>query len=152
MVKIIYLIVAFCCFHFFGHAEEDREYQFHGRHFIANYTECDKEALSDVKELAKAFVDAVQECGATLLDSSYYVFEPNGMTMMVLLSESHASIHTYPEHNACFVDLFTCGTSCSAEKFDQALRSYLKPAEVVERMLIRNEQVACDECEHQNSQ
>jgi S-adenosylmethionine/arginine decarboxylase-like enzyme len=64
------------------------------------------------------------------------------LTMVFLLSESHASIHTYPEHGACFVDLFTCGNKCSGEKFDQALREYLKPAHVTARVLIRDEGIA----------
>ena len=66
---------------------------------------------------------AVEACGATLLNSARHVFPPDGMTIVMLLSESHASIHTYPEHNSCFVDLFTCGLDCQAEEFDAVLRS-----------------------------
>ena len=61
--------------------------------------------------------------------------------MVILLSESHASIHTYPEFNACFVDLFTCGEKCSSEYFDQALQSYLKPKLVNGRTLIRTHEI-----------
>ncbi|MBI3508880.1 MAG: S-adenosylmethionine decarboxylase, partial [Chlamydiia bacterium] len=83
---------------------------------------------------------AVQQSGATVLDSARYVFTPNALTMVYLLSESHASIHTYPEYNACFVDLFTCGNKCSAERFDAALRAYLKPRNVNARMFERTEE------------
>ena len=57
--------------------------------------------------------------------------------MVLLLSESHASIHTYPEYNSCFVDLFTCGQKCSAEKFDMYLREYLKPKQTDSRIQVR---------------
>lgn len=122
-------------------AEEATDYHFKGNHFIASYCDCDREALSNVEALAAAMQQAVETCGATILDSSSWVFPPNGLTMVFLLSESHASIHTYPEHGACFVDLFTCGHKCSAEKFDQAMRSYLKPESVAHESLIRDDKI-----------
>lgn len=116
-------------------------YQFRGVHFLVSYCECDQEALSDVQALSVAMNNAVEQCGATILEKSSYVFPPNGLTMVFLLSESHASIHTYPEHGACFVDLFTCGEKCSSEKFDAAMQAYLKPKHVTQRTLIRNENI-----------
>ncbi len=121
--------------------EEDHAYQFRGVHFIVSYCDCDKDALSDVDNLRAAMNSAVEQCGATILESSSWVFPPNGLTMVFLLSESHASIHTYPEHGACFVDLFTCGEKCSAEKFDAAMRNYLNPKVVSKRTLVRNEEI-----------
>ncbi len=137
---IRHLMVCVCMFATFALvAEEDSPYQFKGNHFLVSYCDCDQEALCDVESLQTAMMNAVQDCGATILQSSSWVFPPNGLTMVVLLSESHASIHTYPEHGACFVDLFTCGEKCSAEKFDVSMRAYLKPKMVNQRMLIRKE-------------
>ena len=113
-------------------------YQFIGRHFMASYYGCDDEALRNISQLPEVMKQAVGESGATLLDSKTYIFPPDGLTMVLLLSESHASIHTYPEHGACFVDFFTCGTNCSAEKFDEALRSYLKPQKVSQQAFMRD--------------
>lgn len=123
---------------------EESNYEFSGRHFVASYTGCDHAALSNIDALKKAFLGAVCESGATLLESVDYVFPPEGLTMVALLSESHASIHTYPEHDACFVDLFTCGTRCQAEKFDEALQRYLQPKDVSHKILIRDELVTLD--------
>lgn len=120
-------------------AADDSSYQFKGVHFLASYSDCDMEALANVENLISAMNSAVGECGATILESSHWVFPPSGLTMVFLLSESHASIHTYPEHGACFVDLFTCGDKCSAAKFDAAIREYLKPGVVNKRTLIRDE-------------
>jgi S-adenosylmethionine decarboxylase len=105
-------------------------YHFYGRHFIAQYYMCDHDALINTQQLAVAMKQAVSASGARLLSTSDYVFDGNGYTMVLLLSESHASIHTYPEYDACFVDLFTCGQKCSAERFDASLRNYLKPKRV----------------------
>ena len=115
-------------------ATETKEeiYEFTGRHLVANYFECDHEALIQATDLIEVMKRAVEASGATLLESSQYIFPGSGMTAAMLLSESHASIHTYPEHGACFVDLFTCGDKCSAAKFDAAIREYLKPQVVNE--------------------
>lgn len=111
-------------------AEAQEPYHFYGRHFIAQYYDCDHAAISTIQELSAAMKQATAASGAHVLGMSDYTFEGNGYTMVLLLSESHATIHTYPEYNACFVDLFTCGKKCSAEKFDAALRAYLKPKKV----------------------
>ena len=145
-MKRVFSFLFFCLFLFNLRAEElSEEYAFSGRHFIASYTQCDHDALVNLDNLKKAFLFAVDQCGATLLDSADYIFQPDGLTMVVLLSESHASIHTYPEHNACFIDLFTCGTKCQAEKFDAALRSYLHPKHVAHKILSRSELTTDDE-------
>ena len=116
---------------------DSEEYQFYGRHFIASYYDCDHAALTNLEQLSKAINLAVSASGAQSLKSCEYIFEPDALTMVVLLSESHASIHTYPERNACFVDLFTCGTRCSAENFDEVLQAYLKPQKVSSDLIER---------------
>lgn len=119
----------------------EETYEFSGKHFLASYLDCDLEALSNLEELQLAMDKAVGSCGATILNQNAHVFPPHGLTMVYLLSESHASIHTYPEFGACFVDLFTCGQHCSAEKFDKALREYLKPKTVNARYFARNDAI-----------
>ena len=114
-------------------------HEFFGRHLLASYTDCDPRALRDLGSLRVTVDRAVRASGATRLSSVEHVFPPHGLTMVVLLSESHASIHTYPEHNACFVDLFTCGRSCSAEQFDRVLRGYLRPGGVDCQVVVREQ-------------
>lgn len=119
--------------------EAAKHYEYYGCHLMANYVGCDREALADNAGLKAALESAVRAAGATLLDRVDYAFKPSGMTAVMLLSESHASIHTYPEHQACFVDLFTCGRGCSVQKFDEALCEYLRPQHVQRRTLLRHE-------------
>ena len=113
-------------------------YTFYGRHFIASYKECDPQALQNIPFLKTIFEKAVQSSGATILEHNWVEFPGNGLTGVLVLSESHASIHTYPEHNACFVDLFTCGHTCSHEPFDRMLESYLKPKEADKQLYTRS--------------
>ena len=117
----------------------DEVYEFRGKHFLASYLECDQEALANVEGMMRAMDLAVGACGATILNKNSYVFPPNGLTLVYLLSESHASIHTYPECRACFVDLFTCGDHCTPQGFDAVLRAYLHPQEVNVKLFGRHE-------------
>jgi len=124
--------------------QDERLYDFVGQHLLVSYTECDSQALRDISGLANAMRDAIKASGATLLNEVSHIFTNHGCTMLFLLSESHASIHTYPEHNSCFIDLFTCGYSCFPEKFDLALQKYLRPQGVDSRIL-RRENTAIDQ-------
>lgn len=104
---------------------QDKDFEFVGRHFIASYYDCDPKVLDHVKHLKEALCKAIEESGASLLNMTVHKFNPHGVTLVALLSESHATIHTYPEHRACFVDLFTCGTTCSSENFHRVLSEAL---------------------------
>jgi len=117
---------------------EEAQYEFYGRHFLAQYYGCNSRALNDPKQLAKIMKKASLAAGATVLESASHIYSPAGFSFVLLLSESHASVHTYPEHKCCFVDFFTCGRHCSAEKFDAVLRNYLQPKRV--EMEIRERQ------------
>ena len=104
---------------------------------------CNQEALSNEHVLKEKMKEAAAASGVTILSSSDHHFEPSGVTQVLLLSESHASIHTYPEFDSCFVDLFTCGTDFQMDKFDQILTEYLKPKKASHKLLMRQE--SCEE-------
>ncbi len=141
MRKAIIFFLCILGFSFLNAQELDKQYQFLGKHFIVSYAGCDPEALQNVEGLMQAMHEGVKQSGAQILNAASHVFPGNGLTMALLLSESHASIHTYPEHNACFVDLFTCGDHCHYAPFDQVLRDYLKPLSVNSKVLIRDESI-----------
>ena len=134
-LKLLNIYILLC---FASLQGEESSYEFMGHHFLASYGECDPEALVDLEHLEKTMEEAVKATGATVVASTKHFFSPNGFMMVLLLSESHASIHTYPEHNACFVDCFTCGHSCDSSKFDEVLTHYLKPKQADRKMFLRN--------------
>lgn len=116
-------------------------HDFRGEHLVADYLDCDLEALSDEQTLMKVMLEAVEKCGAQILSHNSYVFPGHGLTMTILLSESHASIHTYPEHGKCFVDLFTCGDKCNNQVFNNFLKAYLKPKKTIDMILVRDDAI-----------
>lgn len=106
----------------------EETYEFAGVHFIASYIGCQPDRISSPDALRIAMDNAVQASGATILNKVDHVFGPEGgYTSIYLLSESHATIHTYPEVRSCFVDLFTCGTKCSYDAFNKKLEEFLNP-------------------------
>ena len=70
---------------------------------------------------------AVNSVGATILAHLAHKFEPCGVSVVLMLSESHASVHTYPEYNACFLDIFTCGEQIRVEPFGEILEKLWQP-------------------------
>lgn len=117
-------------------------FEFAGKHLLASYAECRQEKLTCVPELMECFRRAVIESGATILSEQMHVFPNGGMTAVMILSESHASIHTYPEHSACFVDIFTCGEHCYSACFDKVIRDYLEPQDVSTMLVDRGEKTS----------
>lgn len=101
--------------------------EFCGTHTMAEFYGCNEAALNNPELIHAAMVEACGASGALVLGTCDHRFEPAGYTIVILLSESHASIHTYPEHGSCFIDLFTCGTTCKAEPFLAAMRVALVP-------------------------
>jgi S-adenosylmethionine decarboxylase len=86
-----------------------------GRHMLLELRECNKAVLDDLKYLENALVSAAKEAGATVLDQSFHQFAPQGVSGVVLIAESHLSLHTWPEHAYAAVDIFTCGTTVKIE-------------------------------------
>lgn len=80
-----------------------------GRHAFADLANCSAFNSRKKLDLERALRDACERQGAHVLGVYAFTFEPQGETVVAVLAESHASIHTYPEHRAAFVDAFTCG-------------------------------------------
>ncbi|MBP2478797.1 S-adenosylmethionine decarboxylase [Crossiella equi] len=88
---------------------------FSGQHVLAEIDGIDAAVLDDEVFLCQLLDDALQRAGATVLQVISKQFDPQGVTVLALLSESHASLHTYPEIGSVFVDVFTCGTKAQPE-------------------------------------
>lgn len=80
-----------------------------GKHIIAEFYECDRTFINDEKHIEELFLDTARDSGATVVTWSFHKFSPHGVSGMVVVAESHFSIHTWPEYGYCSVDIFTCG-------------------------------------------
>lgn len=101
----------------FASQQEDKEYyvekdgiRFSGVHLLVDMW--GGQATDDAEKVEATLREAVEACGATLLSLKMHVFTPNsGLTAVATLSESHISIHSWPEAGYTAVDIFTCGSS-----------------------------------------
>ncbi|MDH5695180.1 MAG: adenosylmethionine decarboxylase [Dehalococcoidia bacterium] len=87
-----------------------------GKHLLLELKDCDKEVLNDVGFLREALIAAANEAKATVLGESFHQFNPQGVSGVVIIAESHLVIHTWPEYGYAAADIFTCGNSVQPEK------------------------------------
>ena len=80
-----------------------------GRHVILEYYGIASDKLNDADFIEQTFVDAVNEMRATVISVHFHHFNPHGVSGAVVISESHLTIHTWPEYGYAAVDVFTCG-------------------------------------------
>ena len=113
--------------------------RFTGRHVLAELHGVDPGLLDDTARLGELLRAAVTEAGATVLDVVAKRFAPQGATVIALLAESHASVHTYPEHGSLFADVFTCGDRADPEQALRLLAKSLDAASVHLSVLHRGE-------------
>jgi len=121
-------------------SDDVKTYDFYGTHYLASFLDCDSKNLTNIDNLKEIMIEAIKKCGATIINYTEKRFENDGYTILFLLTESHCSIHTYPEHNSLFTDLFTCGTSCDYKKYEEVMIQYLKPQKNVSNLVTRGEE------------
>jgi S-adenosylmethionine decarboxylase len=80
-----------------------------GRHVIAELWGCNTEKLNDMPFIEQTFVDAALRAGAEVREVAFHKFAPHGVSGVVIISESHLTIHSFPEHGYASIDVYTCG-------------------------------------------
>jgi S-adenosylmethionine decarboxylase len=113
------------------------EYSTFGRHVAVDTWGVDFDLLNNAQLLEAQLVEAAEACGATVLSVQSKQFDPQGATVLVMLSESHLSIHTYPERGFAAIDCYTCGETVDPQLAIDYLVSVLKPEKTFAKKLIR---------------
>jgi len=80
-----------------------------GRHILCEAYGCDPGLLNDRKVVEQIMVDAALLTGAEVREVAFHKFSPQGVSGVVVISESHLAIHTWPELGYAAIDVFTCG-------------------------------------------
>ena len=108
------------------------------KHLLLDLYRCDCEKLNDESFLRCILNRSAKLANATVLNLTSNKFEPQGVTAIALLAESHISIHTWPESNYSAVDIFTCGQNMMPELASQYLIESLVAKEHSLRVIDRN--------------
>ena len=82
-----------------------------GRQILIEFYDCQSEVLTDRDRIRQYMLEAAHHAGATVISDTFHQFKPDGISGVVVIAESHISIHTWPEYRYAAVDVFTCGDS-----------------------------------------
>ncbi|MFQ5607605.1 MAG: adenosylmethionine decarboxylase [Candidatus Zixiibacteriota bacterium] len=80
-----------------------------GRHILAEFTNCDCAILNEIEEIEHQLTESARRSGAAIVKSVFHRYNPHGVSGVIVIAESHISIHTWPEYGYAAVDFFTCG-------------------------------------------
>ena len=99
-----------------------------GRQVVVEYYNCNSKTLNNVAYIKRAMREAAAACGATIVQEVFHLFNPHGVSGVIVIAESHLAIHTWPEYGYAAVDLFTCGEEINPESAFEHLRDALGAA------------------------
>ena len=119
-----------------------KKFNHQSKHILLELYRCDFEKLNDESFLRCTLSKAAKFAKATVLNLISNKFEPQGVTAIALLAESHISIHTWPESNYSAVDIFTCGQNMMPELASKYLIEALNAEDHLLRVIERNPPLA----------
>jgi len=106
-------------------------------HIIAEFHGCNPELLKETNSVKDILENSVRESKLTKIRSYFHQFQPFGVTGVVLLMESHISIHTWPEYNYAAIDVFGCGDKKKVVKAFELLKEKFQPTTIIKKELRR---------------
>jgi S-adenosylmethionine decarboxylase len=101
-----------------------------GTHIIAELSDCHRDRLADMELVRGAVVRAAEEAGAEVLQAAFHRFSPQGVSGVVVIAESHLSIHTWPELGYAAIDVYTCGPHTNPARACEYLAAYFEAGHV----------------------
>ena len=107
------------------------------RHILFTLKECNVDLIEDTEYVRDCLYQAAKECNSTLLNLNIHKFQPQGLTGIVMLAESHISIHTWPEKCMAVCDIFTCGQHTTPMRGVEYLQERFKSSDMTINEFIR---------------
>ena len=86
-----------------------------GKHLIVELYGCDTGLINDAVRVEHIITEAVNLSRATIVQPVFHQFNPHGVSGVIVIAESHFSIHTWPEYGYCALDIFTCGDQIQSD-------------------------------------
>jgi S-adenosylmethionine decarboxylase proenzyme len=104
------------------------------KHLIGHVTGVCLETIDELEPLMEQIAD---ECKLTVVSRAFHQFEPVGVTGVLVLSESHFSVHTYPENNSVYLDIFCCSETFDPEKAGRIILRVLNATDAEWQVVLR---------------
>jgi len=99
-----------------------------GLHVLLEFHGCPSERLEKTAFVEKVLMDSALASGAHIVETLFHQFNPYGVSGVIVISESHFTIHTWPEHNYAAVDIFTCDEELDLEQAVKVLKEAFQPS------------------------
>ena len=108
------------------------------RHILFTLKGCSTVLLDDEQYIRDVIYHASVKCQSTLLALNSHKFDPQGVTCVAMLAESHISIHTWPENGTAVCDIFTCGDHTVPEDGVEYMRAELNASNIMVQTILRD--------------
>jgi len=128
-----------------GLGEEQAPKKGLGVHIILELYNCDPKVLNHPERIEEILLKAAKAARLKIIDLKTHQFSPYGVTSLLLISESHLSIHTWPEYNFAAADIFICGKE--AGEAAEIIIQGLKPGRMEVLELVRGTDIEAEEDE-----
>lgn len=93
-------------------------------HFLIEMWNADRETLDSLTEIRQLLLEAARHARVTVLHSAFHRFNPVGVSGVIMIAESHITIHTWPEAGYAAADIFTCGDRAMPEAAAEYLAGF----------------------------
>ena len=100
----------------------------YGQHYIVELIGCDPSTLTHIASVEADMLEAARASGAHIIAHHFHQFSPHGVSGVILIGESHFTIHTWPEDAYAAIDFFTCG-SMDPEKALAVMKEHFKASD-----------------------
>ncbi len=84
-------------------------------HYLIELRDVDSPLLDNKEQIETLLLRSIDGSGATYINHYFHKFSPQGVSGVIVIAESHLSIHTWPEHGYAALDVFTCGEKSIGE-------------------------------------
>ncbi len=108
-----------------------------GIHYIIELYGCKPAILDDLQKIEDTLNYSADLAGATIISSKFHKFSPQGVSGVIVIAESHLSIHTWPELGYAALDLYTCNINMDIDKALDYIHVVFKPEEMIVKYLER---------------
>jgi len=115
--------------------QKKQNQRYAGIHIVADFWL--GKIIEDSKKIEKILLEAAKRGNNTPLKTTIYKFEPQGITGVILLAESHIALHLWPEYKYLAIDIFTCGNKAAPDKSLAYLKEVFQPERIEVKKIIR---------------
>jgi len=110
-----------------------------GNHFLLEFHGCPYSTLANVSYVEEHLLNAAKVSNSHIIRTLFHQFQPYGVSGIVVITESHISIHTWPEYNYAAIDLFFCSDDVFPERAIEYLKEAFNPENVEIKQFKRGE-------------